>query len=127
MVPGDETSLGSNNRASLHLTLFESSAPGVRALMRRVQPTVRTAPAVPPRPIQRHTSSMSANGVRTPVSPLARQVYKRLMWAARDYPGGPDKIRAQAKAAIRQHQHEKDPEKIKELMVRSASCALHPR
>lgn len=51
------------------------------------------------------------------VGPLARQAYKRIMWAARDYPGGAEKIRAQAKAAIRKHQNESDPQKIKELMV----------
>lgn len=53
--------------------------------------------------------------------PIARQVYKRIMWAARDYPGGPERIRTQAKAAIRKHQHETDPSKLRELMVRALS------
>lgn len=39
------------------------------------------------------------------------------MWAARDYPGGMEKIREQAKAAIRKHKDETDPQKIQALKV----------
>ena len=59
------------------------------------------------------------------VSPLARHIYKRIMWAARDYPGGSEKIRSQAKAAIRRHRDEGDPAKIKELMVRLLFVYVH--
>lgn len=91
--------------------------------MRRAPPVHRQVTSAPPvscystSPASSHAPAHPQPSV--PVSPLARQVYKRLMWAARDYPGGPDKIRIQAKAAIRKHQHEHDADKIKELMVRT--------